>query len=82
MLQKIGDMSESLHCYMKYCILDGVITAHEYVYHLRAMIECYTILCYWDGLALVQVKACRLFGAQPSPKQIPTYNHLDSKEHT
>ena len=35
---------------------------------------------HWTGSALVQVMACRLFGAKPLPEPMPTYCHMDSWE--
>ena len=32
----------------------------------------------WTGSALVQVMACRLFGAKPSPKPMLVYSQMDS----
>ena len=36
----------------------------------------------WTGSALFQEMVCRLFGAKPSPKSMPTYYQLDPLEQT
>ena len=36
----------------------------------------------WTGPSLVQVMACRLFGAKPLPEPMLAYCQLDSKEQT
>ena len=36
----------------------------------------------WTGSALVQVMACRLFGAKPLPEPMPVYCWLDPYEQT
>ena len=37
---------------------------------------------HWTGTALVQVMACRLFGAKPLPEPMLTYCQLDPKKQT
>ena len=37
-------------------------------------------MCQWNGPALVQIMACRLFGAKPLPEPMLTYYQLDPKE--
>ena len=36
----------------------------------------------WIGSALVQIMACRLFGAKPLSKPMPGYYELDPEEQT
>ena len=37
-------------------------------------------MCQWTGSSLVQVMACRLFGAKPLPEPMLVYCHLDTWE--
>ena len=39
-------------------------------------------MCQWTGPALVQVIACRLFGAKPLPEPMLPYCRLDTREQT
>ena len=39
-------------------------------------------MCRWTESALVQVMACRLFGAKPLPEPMFTFCQLDHQEHT
>ena len=36
-----------------------------------------TYMCQWTGSVLLQVMACRLFGAKPLPEPIMTYSQMD-----
>ena len=39
-------------------------------------------MCRWTGSALVQIMACRLFGAKPLPEPIMTSSQLDALQQT
>ena len=60
---------------MAYCL----IAPNHYLNLLRPSAA---YMCQWTGSALVQIKACRLFGTKPLFKPMLGYFHLDPQEQT
>ena len=63
------------------------IHIHIHIHAYIARLQCVNssppsaiYLCQWTGLALVQVMACRLFGAKPLPEPMLPYCQLDPWE--
>ena len=48
--------------------------------HLTHFSPSAAYMCQWTGSALVQIMACRLFGAKPLPEPMLTYCQMDPQE--
>ena len=62
---------------IKPCVVRGGIS-----HYLNSSPPCAAYMRQWTGSALVQIMACRLFGAKPLPEPMLTYCRLDPSEQT
>ena len=62
------------------CKLEGLL--REDHPNFNASLPSVAYMSQWIGSALVQIMACRLFGAKPLSKPLSGYRQLDPKEQT